>query len=230
MFVFMQSHFSSTWNIKCNLCTCNYCIQDESQHHLWNIKNTASVDNKTTTLFDTTGNLYHLQQQQQQQPRTTTNNRTPTNYNKNKKPTPRHEPHTSNPCIVVKQHQFVLALSRSEIFNLNHPGFHGESPNPSMKNYDVVEIIPYGSWLTETENGFMEPKYSAEDVIGHPNHQLKIWRLMPRDCNILLNNSMETLIFQLAKNTESSVTNQLQYPWGPEGQSAYDVIRLYIYP
>ncbi len=27
----------------------------------------------------------------------------------------------------------------------------------------------------------MEPKYYAEKVIGHPNHQLRIWRLMPRE-------------------------------------------------
>ena len=26
-----------------------------------------------------------------------------------------------------------------------------------------------------SENGFMEPKYNAEEVIGHPNHLLRIW-------------------------------------------------------
>ena len=37
---------------------------------------------------------------------------------------------------------------------------------------------PWGSWLTETENGFMEPKWPMRfvSVIGHPGpHHLRIW-------------------------------------------------------
>ena len=45
-----------------------------------------------------------------------------------------------------------------------------------------VDDLPYKSWLTLTENGFMEPKYYAFRFgdEGHPKHQLRIWRLMPR--------------------------------------------------
>ena len=101
MLVLIQSHFSSTWNLKCDLCACNYCIQDESQHHLWNIKNTARVDNETTTCLiqlancstcsnnnnnNNNNNNHHHDNNQQP-----TNNRKPTNKYE-WKTTPRHEP------------------------------------------------------------------------------------------------------------------------------------------
>ena len=38
-------------------------------------------------------------------------------------------------------------------------------------------IAPEKWWLEDyfpIEKGFMEPKYFAEEVIGHPNHHLRI--------------------------------------------------------
>ena len=49
------------------------------------------------------------------------------------------------------------------------------APNNSQPRIPHLSIYPRDP-ITETENGnILEPKYYAEEVIGHPNHYLKIW-------------------------------------------------------
>ena len=43
--------------------------------------------------------------------------------------------------------------------------------NIYIYNITDIYIYPSGS-KSPSENGFMEPKYYTEDVIGHPNHYL----------------------------------------------------------
>ena len=48
------------------------------------------------------------------------------------------------------------------------------APNNSQPRIPHLSIYPRDP-ITETENGnILEPKYYAEEVIGHPNHYLKI--------------------------------------------------------
>ena len=40
--------------------------------------------------------------------------------------------------------------------------------------YSVQNPGPLGIQLTETENGFIKPRYYDEEVFGHLNHHLRI--------------------------------------------------------
>ena len=90
---------------------------------------------------------------------------------------------TKTPTTVVERlgHCSIKELScshnsgnRTRFFLIKHArsGLHRIR---SFAFENVLSCMPYKSWLTETENSFVEPepKYYAE-VISHPNHYLRI--------------------------------------------------------
>ena len=66
-------------------------------------------------------------------------------------------------------HSFAWKISPDFFFRL-----------PDIQPKMMVDVFPAGDMLVElgprpSENGFMEPKYLAEEVIIHPNHHLTRW-------------------------------------------------------
>jgi len=71
------------------------------------------------------------------------------------------------------------ATLQQKTFTVSPGKFHPNSLFwlPDIQPKMMVDVFPAGDMLVElgprpSENGFMEPKYLAEEVIIHPNHHL----------------------------------------------------------
>ena len=83
-----------------------------------------------------------------------------------------HHPENKLEHITFQQKTFTDSPGKFHLKNL----FWLPDIQPKM----MVDVFPAGDMLVElgprpSENGFMEPKYLAEEVIIHPNHHLTRW-------------------------------------------------------